>query len=149
MGYTSRSRYNPLWQQYDETTDISGNSIQYTYDVRGRLKSLHLFGEATPAISYEYSDLRELSTGAVAYDWRTLNNSPWVRTTYHDRNGQRQRIDISDAIGRHIQQKQDKSVEGQKQRVTSGRIMTDDLGRPVRTYHPYIESSTHPDSLYR
>ena len=148
MGYTSRSRYNPLWQQYDETTDISGNSIQYKYDVRGRLESLHLFGETSPAISYEYSDLQELSTGAVADDWRTLNNSPWVRTTYHDRNGQRQRIDISDAIGRHIQQKQDKSVEGQKQRVTSGRIMTDNLGRPVRTYHPYIESSTHPDSLY-
>ena len=124
------------------------NSIQYKYDVRGRLESLHLFGEATPAISYEYSDLQELSTGAVADDWRTLNNSSWVRTTYHDRNGQRQRIDISDAIGRHIQQKQDKSVEGQKQRVTSGRIMTDNLCRPVRTYHPYIESSTHPDSLY-
>ena len=26
--------------------------------------------------------------------------------------------------------------------------MTDNLCRPVRTYHPYIESSTHPDSLY-
>ena len=70
---------------------------QYTYDERGRLKSLHLFGETSPTISYEYSDLRELSTGAVAYDWRTLANSPWVRTIFHDRNGQRQRIDISDA----------------------------------------------------
>ena len=49
---------------------------QYTYDVRGRLESLHLFGETNPAISYEYSDLQELSTGAVADDWRTLNNSP-------------------------------------------------------------------------
>ena len=26
--------------------------------------------------------------------------------------------------------------------------MTDNLGRPVRTYHTYIESSIHPDSLY-
>lgn len=60
---------------------------QYTYDVRGRLESLHLFGEATPAISYEYSDLQELSTGAVADDWRTLNNSPYAppSTTGTDR----------------------------------------------------------------
>ncbi len=139
FGITSSSVYNPMFDAITESTDVSGSKMKYTYDAKGRLKSIlgpKEVGVSPYTVEYDYlylqqsqsqSNLRYLF-GAVTRNFDPNNPSNPIET-----------ISFSDALGRIVQVKKDIELAGVEKMSVSGLTIYDVHGRAIKQYHPLYE----------
>ncbi len=162
LGYESSSEYDYKFAVPLKTIDIAGNETEYTYDLKGRVKTIRALKEISNnipyTIKYDYWDGYRYSDVKVA-DWNRYigrYTTKFAKTSYYDINNSGNdivTICFSDGLGRIIQVRKDLEVTGVEKHINSGKIIYDNLGRTVAKYYPtenIADSSTaiHGDGYF-
>ncbi|KPE49122.1 hypothetical protein AOB46_21770, partial [Chryseobacterium indologenes] len=138
FGVFSSSTYDPKWDTVLESTDASGNKMQYSYDNLGRITNIlgpKEVGISPYTIKYEYF-MTPYSSGSdqiKLYGATTQNFDP-----EHPSNPI-ETITLADFTGKTVQVKKDIFVGGTEKMSVSGMALTDLFDRPIKQYHPTFE----------
>ncbi|KQR90441.1 hypothetical protein ASG01_15110 [Chryseobacterium sp. Leaf180] len=137
----SSATYDPLFDAITEAIDTSDNIMRYSYDAKGRLKSILAPKEAGVSpytVEYEYDlypfphnnngNLR-LLFGAKTRNFDPQNPTNPIET-----------ISIADGLGRVVQVKKDIELDGEEKMSVSGVAINDVHGRTIVQYHPTFEA---------
>jgi len=147
--YVSTSSYDYRWGKALTTTDIAGNQMHYTFDSRGRTKTIRGPKEIASGqlytIKYNYWDRvrKEKPRQKVII--------PWAKTSNFDPEHTNNNIEIitfADGLGKIIQMKKDIDLSGVEKRSVTGKIMYDALDRPIEEYHPQVEDLVVYDTVF-
>ncbi|MBO7227281.1 MAG: hypothetical protein J6V33_06840, partial [Bacteroidales bacterium] len=127
-----------------EKTDPSGNRMVYTYDYRGRTKTIT--GPKELAANKPYTIFMKYypteGTGQNE-DMGVNRDFPYSITYHYDQQHPNDNIEtvvICDNIGRVIQTKKDAVVNGVSKTMVSGKIDLDEFGRTIKQYQPFSEN---------
>ena len=158
FGYQSTATYDYKWGKPLVVTDISGNSMAYTYDSRGRLKTLtgpkEIASNRPYTIKYDYWDLRKypVAFGAgLIPGYRQIKAILYSTTSHYDPGRPGNDINTltnADGLGRVIQIRKDIEENGVERSLVSGRIEYDALGRATAEYHPVTVDTSYVDEGY-
>ncbi|MBR7167980.1 MAG: hypothetical protein IKD33_04145, partial [Bacteroidales bacterium] len=140
---TSTATYDYRFGVPLQKTDPSGNRVIYTYDYRGRTKTItgpkELAANKPYTIRMEYYPIAS-TNGYTSYaNWTT----PIAQTFHYDTehpNDPIQTTVLCDKIGRVIQTKKDGMVNGVDKTIVSGKIELDEFGRTVKQYLSFSEN---------
>ena len=159
FGYQSTATYDYKWGKPLVVTDISGNRMAYTYDSRGRLKTLtgpkEIASNRPYTIKYDYWDLRKypVAFGAgLIPGYRQIKAILYSTTSHYDPGRPGNDINTltnADGLGRVIQIRKDIEENGVERSLVSGRIEYDALGRATAEYHPVTVDTAYVDEGYR
>jgi RHS repeat-associated protein len=140
VGLTSSATYDPLAGRVASRTDANGNTVRYTYDSLGRIRSIGSPRpeDVEPLVTFEYRPSAPGYGYAVARHLDIFNRDDHVDTidTYT----------FADGTGRVTQTKRDATlfvgpgtapVEG---RTVSGATAYDALGRAYEQYYPTADT---------
>jgi YD repeat-containing protein len=144
LGYVSETFYDLRFGVPLQTTDVSGNVINFTYDRFGRMKTVRAPYEAdqgTPwTIKFEFWDMTNHPADSLVI--------PWAQTLHYDTMNPGNHITtttFADGLGRALQTKKSSVVYENGQaaltNVVSGKVIYDGLGRTVRAYHPTTDTT--------
>ena len=127
-----------------EKTDPAGNRMVYTYDYRGRTKTIT--GPKELAANKPYTIFMKYypteGTGQNE-DIGVNRDFPYSITYHYDQQHPNDNIEtvvICDNIGRVIQTKKDAVVNGVSKTMVSGKIILDEFGRTIKQYQPFSEN---------
>ena len=143
FGYVSTATYDLCFGRPLTVTDINGNTINYRYDLGGRLESLTAPGDTGWTIKHDYWIVYD--SNAVSAD-----SFPWARTQHFDIQHPDNPLNttvITDGLGRVVQTKKDADIEGQEVSLISGKVLYDAFGRPSEQQHPFTDGSL--DTLFK
>jgi RHS repeat-associated protein len=151
-GYISTATYDYKWQQPINTIDIGGNSMEYSYDERGRIKTVRapkeIIGNKPYTIKYEYSDLEIIQNNI---NWTKIVSPFWAKTYHYDSDHSNNDIEIvtlGDRLGKVVQIKKDIDSSGIEKRSISGKVIYDNMLRESRIYDPISEDIIISDITY-
>lgn len=147
--YYSEARYDYKWGKTKWTEDVNRNRLSYSYDSKGRTKTITgpyeaVQGETTISFTYgPYVELKDrMQSGAPAYGMPS-----WSKTYHFDKDWQdkskNNTIDtvlLIDGRKQILQTKKDASIDGIDEMMVSGRVVFDGLGRTVKQYYPTTEA---------
>jgi len=155
LGYNSQMWYDPRFGKLLNSTDITGQTIYYSLDNRGRIDSIQG--------PYEYLNDKPYTIRFEYWDKYGAKNNPlrmdtvlWARTLHFDPSNDTNDIKtvlFADASGKILQTKKDVAIFNQntyrddEKMVASGRVLFDAQGRTVTSYFPVAESLGQ-DSLF-
>ncbi|MBB4805901.1 RHS repeat-associated protein [Chryseobacterium defluvii] len=137
---SSYATYDPLKDTVLESTDITGNKMEYEHDGYGRplrIVSPNDWQVHPYTINYDYFNTPvTLSNGNKLHLFtaKTLHLDP-----YHPGNDI-ETISFADVTGKVIQVKKDIEIDDEEKMLVSGRVINDNLGRAVVQYHPVFEN---------
>ena len=131
FGLSSYTKYDYKYGQPLSTIDTNGNTMFYSYDFYGRIRSIwapYEIGNSIPTVEYIYNH-----TAQPAYT-RTLNKE--------DRNSAKtiDTVVFVDGLGRTIQTQNSHEVSGVAGRSVSGKVVFDSLGRRIANGQPVFIS---------
>ncbi len=138
LGYSSYATYNYRWGKPLITTDIAGNQMRYTYDEKGRTKTItgpKEIGTGHYTIKYEYWDRQKYEVAFNSY--LILKALLWATTYHYDPEYPTNDIITMthcDGLGRVIQIRKDIEVGGLENNIVSGWVCYDGLGRKIKQY---------------
>jgi RHS repeat-associated protein len=133
-GYSSKSEYEFAFGQLLESTDMSGQKIQYRIDDLGRIKTIT--GPFELAAGKPYT---------IAFEYNTEATIPYAVTKHYDpeHNSDIKTITFVDGLMRPVQVKKTGSVfngsTNDEKMIVSGRVKFDAFGRTIETYYPNTE----------
>ncbi len=142
FGLESYKIYDPLFDVVTQATDVSGNSIKYEYDSRGRLISVLSPKEAAQGLPYTTKYDYFMSPYTVQNGGGYVVNLYGVNAQNYDQFNQGndiETISFADFLGRTVQVKKDIDIDGVEKMSVSGMVIYDVHGRPVKNYHPTVE----------
>ena len=140
QGYASSTKYDFRFGKPTLTTDISGNNMEYTYDSKGRTKTIR--GPKEIVANKPYT---------IAFDyWDEIDNALvlWARTRHYDPLSDTTEIItvlFTDGLGRVLQTKKNSVVYDLSSdmyndvMVVSGQNILDAFGRVESTTYPITE----------
>ena len=152
LGYYSTAEYDYRWGKPKWTSDIAGNRMEYTYDTKGRTKTIRapkeIFNNKPYTIKYEYWDLAEYKCPKfTSYETSMKKlNTPFAKTTHYDPEHDTNILTIAfaDGLGRIVQVKKTAEINGSEKFITSGWVSYDGLGRAVKQYAPMVDTIMIP-----
>ena len=150
LGYKSATTYDYRWGKPTSTTDMNGISVIYEYDFLGRLRFVYSPYETIA----DFPSLRFTYYPANWGTWNIFTQSNPVfsyATTEHfdfETNYYMNSSTICDASGRVIQTKKDSEVNGQNEKIVSGKVKYDAFGRTIEQYYPVTEPITSAPNSY-
>ncbi|MBB6371141.1 T6SS effector amidase Tae4 family protein [Chryseobacterium shigense] len=137
---SSYATYDPLKDTVLQTTDITGNKMDFEHDGYGRplrIVSPNDWQSQANTINYDYFNTPvTLSNGNKLYLFtaRTAHLDP-----YHPGNDI-ETISFADITGQVIQVKKDIEMDNEEKMSVSGRVINDNLGRETVQFHPVFEN---------
>ncbi len=145
---TSSALYDPLFDAVLEATDTSGNKMKYSYDAKGRIKSILApkeVGISPYTVNYEYFVVPVLPNNnniqPALFGAKTKNFDPQHPTNPIET------ISFVDYLGRVVQVKKDIEESGIEKMSISGRVVYDIHGRAKQQYHPLSEAKDNLNSF--
>lgn len=147
FGYTSSAEYDPKFDVVKIATDISGNTMEYTYDSKGRIiqilapKEREIGAPYTVKYSYNTFGTPNPNLGYISnYYWcLTQNYNP------QDPSNPVETMTFSDGWGKMVQTKKDILLNGEEKMSVSGRAIYDVVGRVISQHHPIFEDKYPPN----
>ncbi|MBY0486819.1 MAG: hypothetical protein K2P85_06505 [Flavobacteriaceae bacterium] len=152
FGYISSATYNSDFDKIEETIDLTGNKMQYSYDSYGRntiiLAPKEIEAGVSHTIKFEYYPFHYLlPSGSV----NSNEFVPVAVTSHFDQQHPNDDIEtytFIDGLGRPIQVKKDVYINTGtasnpnfvEALSVSGKTFYDDLGRATEQYHPWWEA---------
>ncbi len=152
FGYQSVSEYAPEWDAPLSTIDLTGNKVEYQYDLSGRIKSIlgpkeQLLGDPY-TIAFEYYPLYANTAPLECVAEQSF--VPFAITKHFDsqhRGNDIETITFVDGIARVVQVKKDITLNNgtitdpdyQENLSVSGKTQYDEFGRVIKQYHPNYE----------
>ncbi|MCK0202728.1 hypothetical protein MWN41_06815, partial [Ornithobacterium rhinotracheale] len=139
FGYNYTTAYDYKFGVPISVTDRNGETIRYTIDAKGRVKSILAPKEAEKGLPY-----------TIKYEYYPKAKVPYAKTYNYDAEHGK---DIAtyvytDALGRTLQVKKTaaifkgKDIPDEEKLIVSGKQIYDALGRVVKTYYPTTETPT-------
>ncbi|MPL99085.1 hypothetical protein SDC9_45300 [bioreactor metagenome] len=150
LGYTSSAIYDYRWGKPVLTTDIAGNRMYYTYDEKGRTRTIigpKEVGTGNYTIKYEYWDRQKYAVSIE--DGVVIKPFLWATTYHYDPEHPTNNIITmthSDGLGRVIQVRKDIEIGGIDTSVVSGWVYYDGLGRQTEQYQ--LKYYNGPDPIF-
>ena len=150
FGYNSKASYLPEFDAVQITTDLSGNTMEYTYDSFGRLTTVLGIKESKAGkrytIAFQYYPNYEALR--IVRCIEKENFTPFAVTQHYDQQHPDDPIDtyaFIDGLGRTVQVKKDIYLTNDKKESiaamsVSGKTYYDELGRATKQFHPYYEN---------
>ncbi|MBP1630329.1 MAG: repeat-associated core domain protein [Bacteroidetes bacterium] len=146
LGYKSNAVYDYRWGKPTEITDVSLNTIYYTYDAKGRLKNIIApkeVGTGYNTVEYEYWDQAKYN---LKYE-KVIK--PWAKTINYNPSDPSKPIKIitfADGFGNIIETKKDVDMSGTMKRAI---IKTDfdKYSRAIKQYNIFTEDLTSTDTI--
>ena len=139
MGLFSSSTYDYRRGKPLTTTDVNGNTIEYTYDFRGRLAKIKGPDEDDYTIKYGYGMGRNVAFSNLSI---RVEKPRYAVTEHFDPlhpDNPMTTVLISDGLGRNIQTKKDIFIDNEEKRVVSGKNEYDARGRVIKSWQPVTE----------
>ncbi|MBW7674128.1 RHS repeat-associated core domain-containing protein [Chryseobacterium chendengshani] len=143
---TSTAEYDSRFDLPTKTTDIAGNSIEYSYDGNGRLFKVLGPREANLPPTNNFGRY------TILYDYREVPKTPGsnvilyrVNTKHYNEDDPEnpvETISFSDGLGRMVQTKKDIEHVGVERMSISGITNYDLFGRAIKQFHPSSENKT-------
>ncbi|HEU4497010.1 MAG TPA: toxin TcdB middle/N-terminal domain-containing protein, partial [Flavobacterium sp.] len=141
---TSSAEYDSRFDLPTKTTDIAGNSIEYTYDNIGRLAKVVGPRENALPPTFNYGKYTILfSYNIVPKTPGSLIGIYRANTLHYNEDTPENPVEtiaFSDGFGKAIQTKKDIEHLGVERMSVSGITEYDLFGRPVKQYHPGTEN---------
>ncbi len=147
FGYVSSTSYDYQWGLPIETTDMGGAKMWYSYDDKGRLKTVRTEKDPVYTLKYEYWDeyAPSASNGNVSYVFK------WAKTSHYDAENPGNPIDLytfADGFGRVYQIKKDIEDHGTEKRQVSSIPLYDGLGRMIKSYYPVLDQDYQNSPMF-
>ncbi|MEO8235529.1 MAG: RHS repeat-associated core domain-containing protein, partial [Flavobacterium sp.] len=155
FGYSSSAIYDARFDKVIETTDLTGNKMQYQYDSFGRTTIVRgpkeIAANKPYTLKFQYYP-RFINASGISGVTAT-NFVPVALTKHYDLQHPTNDIEtytFIDGLGRPIQIKKDISINTGttvspkfiEAMSLSGKVFYDEFGRAINQYHPYYEAKT-------
>lgn len=140
---TSSTNYDFRLGKPTSVTDVSGNTIEYSYNSIGRLKTIRgpreISNGAPFTLKFDYWDEGQIYFPYYffpgIYTWSQI----WARTSHYDEFNPGNFLTTvlhTDGVGKVIQTKKKATILGSDSLIVSGLLTYDDFGRVVNSYYP-------------